>query len=52
MDGIDNKGQLSSSIDSYTSRDEVITTSDVYREVGYGPSFDIALRHHDVYYRP
>lgn len=59
MDGHDNNGRLSSSIDTYTSNREQITTNNVYRETGK-PAFTSVMKRdidtgavsYEVYYRP
>jgi hypothetical protein len=59
MDSFDNSGRLSSSIDTYTSNREQITTNNVYRETGK-PAFTTVTKRdintgavsYQVYYRP
>jgi hypothetical protein len=59
MDSYDNNGRLSSSIDTYTSNKEQITTNTVYRETGK-PAFTTVTKRDintgevsfAVYYRP
>jgi len=59
MDGFDNNGKLRSTIDTYTSRDEVITTNNRYDEAGKNTLTTVAKRKintgevsFDVYLRP
>jgi hypothetical protein len=59
MDSFDNWGRLTSSIDTYTSNREQITTNTVYRETGK-PAFTTVTKRdlntgavsYEVYYRP
>jgi hypothetical protein len=59
MDSFDNNGRLISSIDVYTSRDEVITTNNRYDEAGKPTLTTVSKRSlntgevsFEYYYRP